>query len=470
VLDSHDLLDVCWTNGLDTPCSICKQHFDNAIAPPVRTLRLPEASLNAMPTDTDLPSIKITNAHLHCLKTHNVKLFPVSHAWHEPVARAYASRESNIQAARIVFEIPVRILVAATQRFGPNVQIWHDYISIPQWQDSFRGTTILPQIFQIFKYGGTALIHLDDEPTFDIYEASALQDLVTHAPTLKCLFSARWFRRMWIIVEFMMCRDGYLMNSRFEIMSSTFSSLMKQVAETSLALSTPLDPALDWMTTIPMFSKDRSTHNCLGHVYDLLANQGCRSYRDRFIATCAILEQDGYSRSLAELPQDRQEACLWVSKRALQRNDYSPLLLRPSDEPQHARVRWLKGHTTMDANMWGLGIQTGAAHVPPIILSDDSVELEVHLLGIVTDTMDLLDGEAMLSVQCLVCKTSISSKAYMWQQPKGASKLYRIPGLAYQTSDSGQIGIVVEDPQVIGRARPGLPRCRCNEHIRICIN
>tara|TARA_R110002003_G_scaffold79_4_gene7026 strand:+ start:7704 stop:8828 length:1125 start_codon:yes stop_codon:yes gene_type:complete len=371
----------------------------------------------------------------------------------------------------MVFELPVRVLLAAAQRFGPDVQIWHDYISIPQWQESFRGTTILPQIFQIFKYGGTALIHLDDEPTFDLFEISTSQDILTHASSLQRIFDARWFCRMWIIVEFLMCRDGFLMNSRFEIMSNTFTSLMKTISEHHsqrlLSRGSSLEPTLDWLTSIPMFSKDTSTHNCLGHVFDLLANQGCRSHRDRFIATCAILEQDDNSTSLAKLPQDTHEACLYIAKRALQRNDWSPLLLRPSDEPPHLTVRWLKGHTVIEANMWGLGVQTSAEHIAPTILSDNTVELAVQYLGQTWGSITLLDLCTILSAQCPVCRIATSCQAYMWYLPSGAAGLYRVPGLCYESTGTSPAGIIFENGRIIGRAYFYQPGCGCKELVRI---
>ncbi|KAH7069565.1 hypothetical protein BKA63DRAFT_519195 [Paraphoma chrysanthemicola] len=471
-LDEQNLLDICWRNGLDTPCSICSEPFDIAVAPPVRTLRLPHRSLADSPTTNVLPPIKITNTHLRCLKENNIKFIPVSHAWHDPVARAYASRESNTEAARMIFELPVRVLLAAIHRFGPDVQIWHDYISIPQWQESFRGTTILPQIFQIFKYGGTALIHLDDEPTFDLFAIFSRQDILLHATNLRRIFDARWFRRMWIIVEFLMCRDGYLMNSRYEIMSNTFSIFMKAITEHNLrhlSRDVPLIPTLEWMSSIPLFSRDTSTHNCLGHVFDLLATQGCRSHRDRFIATCAILEQDENSNSMAELPQNTQEACLYVAKRALQRNDWSPLLLRPSDEPPYPTVQWLKGHTAMEADMWGLGIRTSAAQSTPTILPDNSVEIAVQYLGQIWSSVpiELLDMSTVLSAQCTQCRMVTPCQAYMWYLPSGEAGLYRVPDLCYETTGRSHAGLVFENGRILGRAYFYQGWCRCEGVVKL---
>lgn len=461
-LSQHELLGACWNTALDTPCSVCGHIFNNAIAPPVRTLSLRQPPLsNASPIH--LPSIRTINTHLECLKAKGTRVIPVSHAWHEPVARAYASREVNIEAARMVFELPVRMLVAASQRFGPDVQIWHDYISIPQWQDGFRGTTILPQIFKIFSYGGTALIHLDDEPTFNVRDLSDLTSSTTHMSTLRTLFSARWFHRMWIIVEYTMCQDSYLVNSRFEIMSDKFSCLIEKIMSSCHDIPQPIE----WMSTVPLFVRERSVHNCLGHVYSLLADQGCRSYRDYFIAACAILEQSDDHRRLSELPSDTQEACLWVSKRALERGDYSPLILRPTEEPQYAKSRWLKGHTAMDGKMWGLGVEVSAAHFPPLIVDDDSVQLEAHLLGTTTQFSDVA---STFSARCERCKAYTRYEAEIWQPAKMEAQVYHIKGLAYKNMPKPHIGIIVDDNQVIGRAWLDEPGCECTERARIWIN
>ncbi|KAF2029851.1 hypothetical protein EK21DRAFT_112526 [Setomelanomma holmii] len=471
-VDPSDILSLCWTDGLDTPCSVCLQHFDIAVAPPVRTLQLKRGSQSYCPTTRLLPTVVVTNTHLICMKVHNIHFTPISHAWHDPVARAYASRETNLEAARMVFELPVRVLLAAAQRYGRDIQIWHDYISIPQWQDSFRGTTILPQIFQIFKYGGKALIHLDDEPTFDMFVLSNLGDIVLHSENLKRVFNARWFRRMWIIVEFLMCRDGYLMNSRYEIMSITFTSLIEKISQhraLPLIPSRLPDSTLDLMTSIPLFSRDTSTYNCLGHVYDLLANQGCRSHRDRFIATSAILEQDDHSSSLAKLPWDTQEACLYAAKRALQRNDYSPLLLRPAKEPQYGEIRWLRGHTAMEADMWELGVQMSAAHSAPTIMPDDSVQLELQSIGLIDQTTTIVAKETTTAIPCPTCRTVMSCQLSMWQAPKDHAVLYCIPGLLYAGSGSASVGIIVDDSEVIGRASFAKSVCDCAELVTVRI-
>jgi hypothetical protein len=91
----------------------------------------------------------------------------------------------------MIFEMPFRILLAVVQRFGPDVHIWHDYMSIPQWQDSFRGTTILPQIFEIFRHGYFSVIHLDEQPPIQALTTYIPDDFDDESLSLQRLFRAR---------------------------------------------------------------------------------------------------------------------------------------------------------------------------------------------------------------------------------------------------------------------------------------
>jgi hypothetical protein len=393
-IQPQKFLQFCWTGGLDTPCSICNAPFIEA--PPVRLLGLTEAVYDTCPATGTLT---ILNSHLTCLQRRGVRFLPVSRAWHHPVAEAYSSRMSNPSAAAIVYDMPLRTLIAAVQRFGPDVQIWHDYISIPQWQDDFRGTTILPQIFQIFEQGHSSIVHLDIQPPIQILENFTLEILITQSLSLLRLFSARWFGRMWPVVEYDLSPTAFLMDSNYEIMSQTFSSLVKQIIDgysrsangnnTPRDIKLPAESTLQWSEDIPLFLKDNSKKRCLGHIYDMIAEQGCRSYRDRFIASCALLRIQDYC---SKLPADAQDACLWVSEECFARNDFSPLLLAPSDEPCFSKSIWLKGHSSMTSQMWGLGVQTCAARERPQV-HEHQVNLKVDFLGMVLRSESWEQGE-----------------------------------------------------------------------------
>lgn len=248
---------------------------------------------------------------------------------------------------RLCTKYPV-VSLAAAHRFGTEVQIWHDYVSIPQWQEKFRGTVILPQIFQIFKHGKYSLIHLDVEPTIHVLETYSPENYESQTAPLQHLFSCPWFQRMWPVIEHDVWNDAYFVNGNYEIMPTTLFSFMAQIVDCNLGSSgataihafLPLASALLWVDSTPMFVRERVKNRCLGYLYDMTGKQGCRSYRDRFIALCALLEEDldSFRQTLTGLPQDPQEACMWLAKRCLSSNDYSPLLLLPSGEAKYEKA------------------------------------------------------------------------------------------------------------------------------------
>lgn len=64
-------------------------------------------------------------------------------------------------AANLVVQIPFRVLVAVTKVYGEGVEIWHDYINIPQWQYGVQQSLLAALPF-IFSWPPHSLMHLDD--------------------------------------------------------------------------------------------------------------------------------------------------------------------------------------------------------------------------------------------------------------------------------------------------------------------
>ena len=460
-------LEACWTDGFDTACSICRQVFDNAKAPVVRTIRVDGAVPDNPPLVKTLPPLVMSNTHLECLKQSGQKYIPISHAWHGPVTEAYASRKPNLEAATLVLELPLRTLLAATKRFGPETQIWHDYISIPQWQDSFRGTVVLPQIFEIFRHGELLITHLYDEPAIQLLENYTPAMFVSESENLENVFSARWFRRMWIAIEYDMCQDCYILNRKYEFMPGTLSMLMRRISDchisflaSKLSSPSPPDPsAIAWIKTVPNFVKERVDAKCLGYVYDIIGDQGCRSYRDRFVAACALLRFENYSQVLLDMPRNEQEACLWVSKKCLQTNDFSVLLLRPSNEQQYKRASWLKGHTALTSNMWNLSIETRPANICPRV-KDNEILLHLELMGTITGSISwrpphidnyfgfahilsyLIEPAAGSTSAFLRNLERIYPSEFFWVQEGGA---HTFPGARYRMPTSNQFEKTLDD-------------------------
>lgn len=379
-----NFLQACWTNGFDTPCNICREPFDLATEPPVRLLSLGQDTYDTDPLTKELPSLSVSNYHLRCLESNRIKFIPVSHPWHPSVAEAYALRTFNAKAAQACYESPIRTLLAVMRRFGPDYFLWHDYISIPQWQDDFRGTVILPQIFKIFEASGSAILHLGHQPPVEVVRTPTLNTIGEHNDELKRFFKAHLFSRLWPIVESDRAGEAYIMNNEYGIMESKFSEFVVQIlnALSADATTMPYDQmsSLQWINDLPLFIRERQKNKCLGYVYDMIADLGCRSFRDKFIGAAELL---GISDYPTALPTDTQDACLWLAEKQIKGNDLSPLLLRPSTEPIYKKACWLKGHKSILKSMWGWGSQTHSARGSPRV-QEHSVHLNLNLAGTIT--------------------------------------------------------------------------------------
>jgi hypothetical protein len=377
----ESFLQACWTNGFDTSCTVCREGFDLATEPPVRLLSLGQHTTAIDPLGKQLPPLFVENYHLRCLKANQVKFIPVSHPWHSSVAEAYALRTFNAKAAQTCYEAPIRTLLAVTRRFGSDCLLWHDYISIPQWQDDFRGTVILPQIFKIFETSGSAILHLQDQPPAEVVQTPTLGMISKHNSDLRRFFNAHLFTRLWPIVEADRAGEAYIMNSEYEIMESKFSKFVQQILDAMNVGATTMSYEqvfnLQWIDHLPLFIQERQKTKCLGYVYDMVADLGCRSFRDKFIGSAELLRISDYP---TELPADTKGACLWLTKRQIESGDLSPLLLRPSTEPVLQEASWLKGHSVISRNMWAWGVQMAPARVMSRV-QGNTVHIDLHLAG-----------------------------------------------------------------------------------------
>jgi hypothetical protein len=383
-LTAKMFLQSCWTAAFDTACFVCDEAFDLTVELPVRLVGLGQQSVVPDPLTAELPPFSIENYHLKCLQAKRVDFVAVSHPWHGSVANAYAQQIANPEAVRQCYEIPLRTLLAATRRFGPQCLLWHDYVSIPQWRDEFRGTTILPQVFKIFAASRAAILHAGGQLPVQVIQRPDLSTIVEHNMDLKKFFEAHIYTRLWPIVEVARAGGAFVMDSSYRIMESRLSSFVEAIRivvnqETSTTASLESE-SLHWISDLPLFFRQQGWGRCFGYVCDEVASLGCRSPRDKCIGAAELL---GIFEYATELPNDAGYACLWLAEKQILKNDYSPLLLRPSLEKSPFQGRSLKGHTCISYEMWNWGLQVHPASRTPR-LQNDQVFPSVNLIGTIT--------------------------------------------------------------------------------------
>jgi hypothetical protein len=80
-----------------------------------------------------------------------------------------------------------------------------------------------------------------------------------------------------------------------------------------------------------------------------------------------------------------------------------------------------------------------------------------------------LSESHLVSVTCPNCLTRSLFRAQFWQQPTTNTGLYLIPGLAYEYTAVGGIGILLEKGHIVGRARFCAAPCNCNHEVTVKI-
>jgi hypothetical protein len=389
-LSAKTFLQSCWTAAFDTACFVCEEPFDLTRELPVRLIGLGQQSVVLEPLTTDLPSFSVENYHLQCLQGNQIDFVAVSHPWHGSVANAYAQHIANSEAVRQCYENPLRTLLAAARRFGPHCLLWHDYVSIPQWRDEFRGATILPQVFNIFAASHAVILHAGGQLPMHIIQRPDLTTIIEHNMDLKKFFEAHIYTRLWPIIEVARAGGAFVMDDDYKIMESKLSSFVEEiliVINESVSMTSDLERAsLQWINKLPLSFRGQPWERCFGYVCDEIANLGCRSLRDKCIGAAELLKISEYA---TELPNDASNAFLWLVEKQVMKNDCSPLFLRPYLEKSPYRGRSLKGHTHISDKMWDWGLQVHPASKLPRV-QDGTVYFSVCLIGAITSEV-LLD-------------------------------------------------------------------------------
>jgi hypothetical protein len=128
--------------------------------------------------------------------------------------------KSTADTSITVIEILVKVVDAAVESFHleyGRVEVWHDYFSVPQWDHATKEKLLL-HLPRIFASCSACLVHLDNFPLQSLkrlfLEEPADKDFSDITETF---FKSRWFRRMWIVLEYIQCDEVHLLTSDFHV-------------------------------------------------------------------------------------------------------------------------------------------------------------------------------------------------------------------------------------------------------------
>lgn len=122
-------------------CCVCSKIFSESDAL-VRTFRVfisgtpqHQRSSSEVLQITGGHYLALCNRHMNCLLGVNVEYVTVSHVWHTGISTSqnkglHSPQDPNV--SRLVWSLPTNIAQNISKALGRDVEVWHDYISVPQ--------------------------------------------------------------------------------------------------------------------------------------------------------------------------------------------------------------------------------------------------------------------------------------------------------------------------------------------------
>lgn len=412
-------LSSIWKDGcLDSACMVCNEPFDftDMSSAPIRTIGFDYSQLSQTQASvidiTQAPltphPIRIYNRHLECIKENNIDFIPISHAWHEEIALAQDNGVDNINAAFLAYQVPVKTLLAATRKYGRDVEIWHDYLSVPQWQKKTQQELLL-SIPAIYNYPESIIIHLDDVRTDDLTQAYEDHSYGTFVEGLVSVIRSRWFDRMWVTLEYIQGKEVLVASKEYELVDFNAGDLSLRIENVVasyikrdghgtfmndvISRGTRWGRKVSW-TDMESWKGHPEKPRTFGAATHILGMKHCRDPRDYYFALGGMIgfnpgaDIDSHQAQGAGHGGDSFEYFFSLAVHALAGGDYTPLLVNPiPGEKPDLRAPWVRGYSQMSERLWDLGVCHRPARCTEII-RDGVIQPELESVGVV-DWLDI---------------------------------------------------------------------------------
>lgn len=405
---------------LATDCHTCTLPFLGG-DPPIRTI-------NIAMGDARIAGVRVFNRHFTCIKDSSIPFVPVSHVWTDSIREANVNRSHNDAAASKLISTLVALGMGAEPAYGPDVEFWHDYFSVPQWHPEVK-EQLLIRLPAIYHLPDKILVQLEDQPSRSVFSLLAsvgrefdndpILELMQMMPHIRRFLGSEWMRRMWGTLEYAQCRMACVMTNAGHIHRNRHHDVdPHQGVETIYARDSSTFALRNDREYVPhlfryarniamnigysaqffrglgarrRFTGDAPPRLFLAAAMELLAGKECQYSRDRFVGLDMML--DGLRTAWlpareAVLPDPEAEACAHVWLKALRQGDYSPLLLQPRERIlgsnpsiQSGLASWLVGHSGLEGAEWGYGIQHRPPKFFPDITDEGIIRLTLALAG-----------------------------------------------------------------------------------------
>lgn len=303
--------------------------------------------------------ILVYHRHIECLIA-TTPYVTITHVWDAQVAelqdRRAEATASVMEVAKIVLEAPTRICLGLETSLTENFEIWHDYISVPQWQPTLKGQ-IIQTIPRIFNHAKCMVVFLSDLDAKSVEMMRNGTTVYERCRGISNVCNSKWFSRMWTAMELtqsrelrVMLKDYTLVENRepsypfiYELTPAWEKEVKKQGASHKLEKIVGMGNNLvPWQLCNFMYIRDQSLQGnriMFAEAHEFLARRCVTIPRDFFHALLGILRID---LTYPQLSADSQQAMQQIARQCMEKGDYSPLFMIPASvqvEPDEATMQ-----------------------------------------------------------------------------------------------------------------------------------
>ena len=329
----HEVLSCFWGTRLNTHCDACLKPIVDT--PPIRTISQQRgiSSFSASVTH-----IRVFNRHFSCLD--GTFFVPVSHVWDNSIRKANddGTKSHHDDAASMLIRTLEALFDGVEDAYGPGVEFWHDYFSVPQWEKNTKESLLL-YLPAIYHRAEEILVQISDIPPGylsllligNLIGAEVpLIDALKRIPLLIALCESEWMQRMWVTLEYSQCKAACILNQANHIWRNpegtglfardTFTQLVTGAHNQLNGLFRYAKTLAGHLSESGGFlgglagRKERGNAClvCLGEIMELVVKKNCHDPRDRFLAIYAILNSNALPESSVSIPNLERNACAWV--------------------------------------------------------------------------------------------------------------------------------------------------------------
>lgn len=353
----------CHPDPCTLTCYGCTQQIHPR--PLVRTFRVQSEALAGAQTSTTRilalgRTILIYDRHIKCAR--DVDYVAVSHVWNKTVSKVQNKEgdQGDIEEARVLaLTLPMRIWDGLSQALGAGREMWHDYLSVPQWQEDVK-RPILNHVAFIFSQAAFTLVHLDDISRQCVQQMRSGGTIRARAKGVARICNAAWFSRVWTAMEYVRSSSTSVMLDDYKLFEdvhdvflhefhSSLDMIVKERGDFYEAETLARDYGMVPWQLGPLTLMRNQKVASFAEAFSMLVRRSCRSNRDFFHALSGILNPKW------KTPPDFDkygDACMAFARDCLRDGDYTPVLMSPRPVDDHPGGIGMGYH---DLEIWGLG-------------------------------------------------------------------------------------------------------------------